>query len=187
MNNEMVEHHADGGDFNFPKIHQMLYFRKQIQRYGCLRQWSTETGGSSHRTQIKIPYNKSNRSGNFYTQILKHYLRSDAFAVWRLNHNAHGTVNTTGSGKTSLPTVKDLKFVSVQGSTTSKSNTFAAVLASVGNLYLRRQLQHATSSVLVSQRVETNLEALICCTAQGYHGIQIPVTNMHGDQVIQTV
>jgi len=136
----MVEHHADGGDFNLLKIHQMLHFREQIQRYGCLKQWSTETGESSHRTQIKIPYNKSNRSGDIYMQILKHYLRSDAFAIWRLNHNAHGTANTTGSGETSLPTVKGLKFVSVQGSTTSKSNTFAAVLASVGDLYLRRKL-----------------------------------------------
>jgi len=187
INTEMVEHHADGGDFNFLKIHQMLHFREQIQHYGYLKQWSTETGESCHRTQIKIPYNKSNRSGNFYTQILEHYLRSNAFTVRRLNHNAHGTVNTTGSGKTSLLTVKGLKFISVQGSTTSKSNTFAGVLASVGDLYLRRQLQHATSSFLVLWRVETNLEALICCTAQGYHGIQIPVTNMHGDQVIQTV
>ena len=184
---KMVEHHADGGDFNFPKIHQMLHFREQIQRYGCLKQWSTETGESSHRTQIKIPYNKSNRSGDIYTQILEHYLRSDAFAVRKLNRDAHGTVNTTGSGETILPTVKGLKFVSVQGSTISKSNTFAAVLASVGDLYLRKELQRATSSFLVSRRVETNLEALICYTARVYHGIQIPVTNMHGDQVIQTV
>jgi len=140
INTEMVEHHADGGDLNFPKIHQMPHFREQIQRYGCLKQWSTETRESSHCTQFKILYNKSNRSGNFYTQILEHYLRSDTFAVRRLNHNAHGTVNTTGSGKTGLPTVKGLKFVSVQGSTTSKCNTFAAVLASVGDLYLWREL-----------------------------------------------
>ena len=120
-------------------------------------------------------------------QILEHYLRSDAFAVRRLNRNAHGTVNTTGSGETRLPTVKGLKFVSVQGSTISKSNTFAAVLASVGDLYLWRELQRATSSFLIFRRVETNLEALICCTAQVYHSIKIPVTNMHGDQVIQTV
>jgi len=96
-------------------------------------------------------------------------------------------VNTTGSSETGLPTVKGLKFISVQGSTTSKSNTFAAILVSVGDLYLRRDLQHATSCFLVSRRVETNLEALICCTTRVYHGIQIPVTNMHGDQVIQTV
>ena len=55
------------------------------------------------------------------------------------------------------------------------------------NLDLRRELQHATSSFRVSRGVETNLEALICCTARVYHGIQVPVTNMHGDQVIQTV
>jgi len=187
INTEMVEHHADGGDFNFPKIHQMPHFHEQIQRYGCLKQWSTETGESSHRIQIKIPYNKSNRSGNFYMQILDHYLCSDAFAVRRLNHNTHGTMNTTGSGETGLPTVKGLKFVSVEGSTVSKSNTFTAIFASVGDLYLRRELQCATSSFLVSWRVETNLEALICCTTRVYHGIQIPVTNMHRDQVIQTI
>jgi hypothetical protein len=96
-------------------------------------------------------------------------------------------VNTTRSGETNLPAVRGLKFVSVQDSTISKSNTFAAVLASVEDLYLRRELQCATSNFLVSRRVEINLEALICCTARVYHGIQIPVTNMHGDQVIQTV
>jgi len=184
---EMIEHHADGSDFNFPKIHQMLHFREQIQRYGCLKQRSTETGESSHHTQIKIPYNKSNRSGDIYMQILEHYLCINAFAVQRLNRNAHGTVNTTGSGETNLPTVKGLKFVSVQGSTMSKGDKFAAILVSVGDLYLRRELQQATSSFLVSHRVETNLEALICCSVWVYHGIQIPVTNMHGDQVIQTV
>ena len=184
---EMIEHHADGSDFNFPKIHQMLHFCEQIKRYGCLKQWSTETGESSHHMQIKIPYNKSNRSGYIYTQILEHYLCIDVFAVQRLNPNAHGTMNTTGSGKTNLPTVKGLKFVSVQGSTMSKSDTFAAILVSVGDMYLRRVLQCATSSLLVSQRVETNLEALICCSARLYHGIHIPVTNMLGDQAIQTI
>jgi len=137
--------------------------------------------------QIKIPYNKSNGSGDIYTQILEHYLRIDACAVRRLNRNAQGTVNTTGSGETNLPTVEGLKFVSVQGSTMSKSDTFAAILVSVGDFYLRRELQRTTNSFLVSWSVETNLEALICCSAQVYHGIQIPVTNMHGDQVIQTV
>jgi len=187
ISTEMIEHHTDGSDFNFPKIHQMLYFREQIQCYGCRKQWCTETGESSHCTQMKIPYNKSNRSGDIYTQILEHYLRIDAFTVRRLNHNAHGTMDTTGSGVTNLPTVKGLKFIFVQGSTMLKSDTFAAILASVGDLYLRRDLQRATSSSLVSRRVETNLEALICCSARVYHGVQIPVTNTHGDQVIQTV
>jgi len=154
----MVEHHADGSDFNFLKIHQMLHFHEEIQHYGCLKQWSTETGESSHCTQIKIPDKKSNRSGDIYTQILEHYLRSNLFTVRRLNHNAHCTVDTSGSGETNLPTVKGLKFISVQGSTISKSNTFAAILASVGDLYLRRELQYTTSSFLVSRRVETNLE-----------------------------
>jgi len=184
---KMVEHHTDGGDFNFPKIHQMLHFCEQIQRYECLKQWSTETGESSLCTQMKIPYDKSNRLGNIYTQILKHYLCSDAFVVRKLNRDAHSTVNTTGSSETNLPTIKSLKFLSVHGSTISKSNTFAAVLASVQDLYLRRELQCTTSSFLVSWRGETNLEALICCTTRVYHGIQIPVTNMYGDQVIQTI
>jgi len=65
INTDMVEHHADGGDFNLTKIHQMLHFHEQIQRYGSLKQWSMETGESCYRTQIKIPYNKSNRSDDF--------------------------------------------------------------------------------------------------------------------------
>ena len=69
----------------------------------------------------------------------------------------------------------------------SKSDTFAAILVSVMDLYFWRELQHATSSFLDSRRVETNLEALICRSVRVYHRIQIPVTNMHGDQVIQTI
>jgi len=152
---EMIEHHAYGSDFNFPKIHQMLHFREQIQRYGCLKQWSTETRESSHRTQIKIPYNKSNQSGDIYTQILAHYLHIDVFAVRRLNRNAHGPMNTTGSGETNLPTIKGLKFISVQGSTMLKSDTFAAILVSVGDLYLRRELVTVPDHRLPSRKRAT--------------------------------
>jgi hypothetical protein len=96
-------------------------------------------------------------------------------------------VNTTGSGKNNLSTVKGLMFISKQGSTVSICNTFAAILASVGDLYLQQELQCAISSFLVSQSVETDLEVLIYCAVQVYHSIQISVTNIHRDQVIQTV
>jgi len=54
INAEMFEYHEEGSDFNFPKIHPLLHFGEQIRRYGSLKQWSTETGESSHRTQLKV-------------------------------------------------------------------------------------------------------------------------------------
>jgi Plavaka transposase len=185
---EMVEHRDEGGDFNFPKIHQMLHFREQIQRYGCLKQWSTETGESSHRTQIKVPYNKSNRSGDIYSQILEHYLRGDAFAVRKLNRNAASTLKSATSCEPTIPVSHGLKFMSPQNSpAVAKIKTFAGVLASVTDLHLRNELRHATNRFLLSRKVGTNTEALLSCTASVYHGIQVPVTNMHGDRVIQTI
>ena len=85
IDTEMVKYHEKGSDFNFPKIHQLLHFGEQIRHYGSLKQWSTETGESSHRTQLKDPYNKSNRSGYIYRQIIEYYQHSDAFAIQRLN------------------------------------------------------------------------------------------------------
>ena len=100
INTEMVEYHEEGSDFNFPKINQLLHFGEQIRRYGSPKQWSTETGESSHRTQLKDPYYTSNWSGNIYGQIIEYYRRSAAFAIRRLNIAATRGENTTGGRDT---------------------------------------------------------------------------------------
>ena len=189
IHNEMVEYHEEGGNFNFPKIHQLLHFCEQVKRYGSLQQWSTETGESSHRTQIKTPYNKSNRSGDIYTQILEHYLRSDVFAVRKLNNDSQsGTNNAMSNSIPSIATSTGLKFISVQRNTGSTAvKTFGGVLATVSDADLRDELQNATYRFLLSRKVNITLENLLHSTASVYHGIQVPVNDMHGDQAIQNV
>ena len=72
-NDQIANFLSQNGNYHFPKIHQMIHFREQIQRYGTLRQWSTEHADAAHKDQIKVGYNASNRTGDIYTQILKHY------------------------------------------------------------------------------------------------------------------
>ena len=88
IESEMAEYIEDGSDFNFPKIHLMQHFREQIQRFGCLKQWSTEIGESSHRRQIKDGFNALNQTGDFYSQMINFYLRCDAFTVRKVNREA---------------------------------------------------------------------------------------------------
>ncbi|KAF8241190.1 hypothetical protein K440DRAFT_526210, partial [Wilcoxina mikolae CBS 423.85] len=61
IDEDIAEYFEKGSDFKFPKIHLMQHFREQIQRYGLLKQWSTEIGESSHQTQIKVGFNASNK------------------------------------------------------------------------------------------------------------------------------
>jgi len=82
---EMAEYIEEGADFNFPKIHLMLHFWEQIQRFGSLRQWSMEIGECSHKHQIKDGFNSSNKTGDYYTQMINFYLRCDAFTVRNAN------------------------------------------------------------------------------------------------------
>ena len=183
IDSEMVEYHEEGSDFNFPKIHQLLHFREQIQRYGCLKQWPTETGESSHRTQLKESYKKSNRSGDIYGQMIKYYQRSDAFAIRRLNNSARRSEDDTCDDSPA-----GLKFTSDQNSSgPAKITTFAALLASVSDEHLRSALRQATNRFLVSRKVNIKSDDLLHCTANVYHGIQVPVTNMHGETVIQHI
>ena len=189
INHELIEHLEEGGDFNFPKIHQMLHFQEQIERYGCLKQWSAETGESFHRVQIKDGYNSSNRAGDFFSQIIEHYLRIDAFAVRKLNCSVALAEDDVRIGKQiDIPVTGNLKFISPQkvfGA--GKITTFAAVLGSVSNGHLRDELRNATNCFLLSKRVNISPEKLLQCTAAVFHGLEIATTDMQGEQVIQRI
>jgi hypothetical protein len=88
IHSEVAQLLEGGSDFNLPKLHLLTHFRKSIERFGSLPQWSTETGETAHKAQIKSGYRASNRTGNFYLQILNYYLRVDAFAVRHMNNQA---------------------------------------------------------------------------------------------------
>jgi hypothetical protein len=88
IQSEVAQLLEGGSDFNLPKLHLLTHFRKSIERFGSLPQWSTEIGETAHKAQIKSGYRASNRTGNFYLQILNYYLRVDAFAVRHMNNHA---------------------------------------------------------------------------------------------------
>jgi hypothetical protein len=129
---EMAEYIEDGCDFNFPKIHLMQHFREQIQRYGSLKQWSTEIGESSHRKQIKDGFNASNKTGDYYTQMINYYLRSDAFAVRKANRDAWNRKRAAPQATTEVTTEATtrrrlLRFISPSSTKEKrKSRTFKA-------------------------------------------------------------
>jgi hypothetical protein len=188
INAEMVEYNEEGSDFNFPKIHQLLHFGEQIRRYGSLKQWSTETGESSHRTQLKDPYNKSNRSGDIYGQMIEYYLRSDAFAIRRLNIAAKRGENAE-SGRDSIEdSLAGVRFTSEQSSSVqAKTISFAQLLTSLRGEDLQNELCRATNRFLLSRKIKIGSNDLLQCPVNVYHGVRIPLSNMYGERMIQYV
>jgi hypothetical protein len=186
INAEMVEYHEGGSDFNFPKIHQLLHFGEQIRRYGSLKQWSTETGERSHRTQLKDPYNKSNRSGNIYRQMIEYYQRSDAFAIRRLNITATRGEHAESGRDAIEDSLAGVKFTSEQSSSgQAKITTFATLLKSVRDEDLQNELRHATNRFLLSKKIKISPEDLLLCGVNVYHRIRIPLSNMYGELLTQ--
>jgi len=188
INDEMVQYHEEGSDFNFPKFHQLLHFGEQIQRYGSLKQWSTETLEISHCTQLKDPYIKSNWSGDIYDQIIEYYQRSDTFARRRLNIAATRGENAE-SGRDSIEDYLPVdKFTSEQPSSgQAKIVTFATLLESVPDDHLENTIRHETNCFLQSRKIKIGSEDLLQCAVNIYHGIRVPISNMYGVQKIQYV
>jgi hypothetical protein len=85
INTEMQQELREHGHFNFPKIHLLGHFRKSIERFGALLQHSTTTTEISHKGQIKRGFQRSNRTGDYYQQILRYNARREAFAIRKLN------------------------------------------------------------------------------------------------------
>jgi len=188
INAEMVEYHEEGSDFNFPKIHHLLYFGEQIRRYGSLKQWPTETGESSHRTQLKDSYNKSNRSGDIYGQIIEYYQRSDAFAIRRLNIAVTRGENTESGRDTIEDSLPFVKFTSEQHSSgQAKIVILATLLESVHDDNLENAIDHETNRFLQSRKIKIGSEDVLQCAVNIYHRIRVPISNMYCEQKIQYV
>jgi hypothetical protein len=85
INTRVQELLPQHGHFNFPKIHLLGHFRRCIEQFGALEQHSTSTIEISHKSQIKQGFLHSNRTNDYYRQILRCNARHEAFAVRRLN------------------------------------------------------------------------------------------------------
>jgi len=193
---EMAEYIEEGADFNFPKIHLMLHFREQIQQFGSMRQWSTEIGESSHKYQIKDGFNSSNKTGDYYSQMINFYLRCDAFSVRRANREALSKVKKASEspvavpvgGTTSGPAERNcrLKFISPQlQKGRQRVRDFQGLLGTITNEATRERLKNATLRFLGSRGIRIELEELQRCTAAIYHGLEVKTSNMHGEEASQ--
>ena len=91
-----------------------------MQRFGSLKQWSTEIGESSHKQQIKDGFNASNKTGDYYTQMINFYLRYDVFMVRKANLEALSSqqIVVPAVANTAVPVESSgrcwLKFISPQ-------------------------------------------------------------------------
>ena len=211
IESEMVEYIEEGSYFNFPKIHLMQHFREQVQRYGSLKQWSTEIGESSHKRQIKDGFNASNKTGDYYTQMINFYLRCDAFTVRKANVKALAyqedsgislgiTVALAGSKANTVaqpravaavagppaPSRCRLKFISPQMQKgPGKVNDFRGLLGMIPDLRLRTGLENATRRFLTTRRINIESGDLMSSTAAIYHGLEVRTSDMHGGETTQ--
>jgi len=75
-------------DFNFPKIHLMSYWAKQIRRYGALQQYSAERHEPAHITNLKDGWNASNHNLNYLPQVITFQRCILCFEIRELNLQA---------------------------------------------------------------------------------------------------
>ena len=190
IESEMAQCIEEGSDFNFPKIHLMQHFQEQVQQFGSLKQWSTEIGEASHKKQIKDGFNSSNKTGDYYTQLINFYLRCDAFTVRRANLKAlasqlrvPGVADVVGAGSSSRPR---LKFISPQlHKGKSKVNDFRGLLDVIGDAGLRKEMEEAMERFLISRKIYIELGDLMGSTAAIYHGLEVITRDMHGVEISQ--
>jgi hypothetical protein len=183
---EMAEYIEEGTDFNFPKIHLMLHFRDQIQRFGSLKQWSTEIGESSHKQQIKDGFNSSNKTGDYYTQLINFYLRCDAFTVRKANLEALSKQKEEAKVGDAMVGNCRLKFISPQlQKGKQRVNHFRGLLESITNEGVKKGLESGTMRFLRSRRINIESEDLMRCPAAIYHGVEVRTWDMHGEETSQ--
>lgn len=188
IESEMAEYIEDGSDFNFPKIHLMQHFCQQIQRFGCLKQWSTEIGESSHKRQIKDGFNASNKTGDYYGQMINFYLRCDAFSVRKVNREARNRklAAVMGAAELGSEVRKRLKFISPQQQTgKEKVVDFRGLLNATGDDVIRKGIYTGTQRFLQSKRINIESEDLLESAAAIYHGLEVETCDMHGERVAQ--
>ena len=72
--------------YNFPKMHLLSYYKDQIEQFGLLHQWSTETCEALHKP-FTDTYCRSNHV-NTTPQILNTYTRDHGFQLREKNIEA---------------------------------------------------------------------------------------------------
>jgi hypothetical protein len=120
--------------------------------------------------------------------MIEYYQWSDGFAIRRLNIAATRSSDVESSSNPTEDSLAGVKFTSEQSfSGQTKIVTFAMLLKSVLDDYLRNELLTETNRFLLSKKIQISPEDLVQCGVNVYHGIRIALGNIYGEQLIQQV
>ena len=75
-------------NFTILKMHMMSHWVKQICRYGALQQYSAESHGQAHKTDLKHSWKASNHNLNYLTQVITFQHHILCFEIRELNLQA---------------------------------------------------------------------------------------------------
>src|SRR5437588_5899008 len=104
-----------------------------------------EIGESSHKHQIKDGFNSSNKTGDYYTQMINFYLRCDAFTVQKANLEALSKWKQVGTVADMTAGHCHLKFISLQlRKGRQKVRDFQGLLEAIADEASRKCLKNAT-------------------------------------------
>jgi len=137
--------------FNFPKIHLTSHFRESIEMFGSLEQHSTSATELLHKSEVKKGYRGSNKTSDFYSQILESNARIEAFDVRKLNLNP-GSCDMTSLNNSHLRPPHVLK-----SPTGPNKYVFGVFLAAIGNPELRNNMEIATYRFLDGEGISVEV------------------------------
>jgi len=75
-------------NFNFPKIHLMSHWAKQIRQYGALQQYSAKRHEQVHKTNLKDGWNCYNHNLNYLPEVITFQRRILSFEIGERNHSS---------------------------------------------------------------------------------------------------
>ena len=155
--------------FNFPKIHLTSHFRESIEMFGSLEQHSTSATELLHKSEVKKGYRGSNKTGDFYSQILESNARIEAFDIRKLNLKPQ-------SCDMSSPNISHLRPPHVLKSPTEQHRyVFGVFLASISNPELRNNVEIATYRFLNGEGISVEDEELDMVPIVVYKSIAVHV------------
>jgi hypothetical protein len=172
IDSEVREVLEEGSHFNFPKIHLMYHFPYQVQRFGSLMQWDTNTSEMAHKGQVKEGYEHSNKTGDYDLQMLNYYMKQDAFAMRAMNSYPLNSYETDLSKQAPM-------FIAPQHKTgKNRISTLALLLEHVAIDGFDDALENYAQGVLDPDALDASNESHLLeresAVVALYHGIRIP-------------
>jgi len=208
---EYISHEIDvskelDADFNFPKIHLMSHWVKQIRRYRALQQYFAERHEQAHKTNLKDDWKASNHHLNYLPQEITFQRRIFCYEIRELNLQALAQhwENSAATCKV-LPSGADLaaplgsqsyakpEFIGPQNCRDAhhpgaKIKHFRALLDNLQGITHRVAIYSGTREFIKHKSrnktyiLDEQLHAMELCI---YHGIKFQVEGLDGERISQ--